>query len=61
VLTRKDYKAIADIINNERADFQEGEDGYAVLNIISAQLSHYMAQDNPNFDRAKFLTACGVN
>ena len=61
MLTRKDYKAIADIINNERADFQEGEDGYAVLNIISSQLSHYMAQDNPNFNRAKFLEACGVN
>lgn len=61
MLTRKDYKAIADILNDQRAPFEEGDDGYALLNILSVQLSHYMASDNPNFNRGKFLEACGVN
>ena len=61
MMTRKDYQAIAHVINNNRIDFEEGEDGYVVLNLVSHHLAHYMAQDNPNFDRAKFLTACGVN
>jgi hypothetical protein len=61
MLTRKDYKAIANILNDQQADFNEGDDGKALLNIVAHQLSHYMAQDNPRFNRSKFLEACGVN
>lgn len=60
MMTRKDYRAIADILKNERSTFEEGDDGYALLIILANQISHYMAQDNPRFNRSKFLTACGV-
>ena len=60
-MTKKDYEAIAHVINNNRIDFEEGEDGYVVLNLVSHHLAHYMAQDNPRFNREIFLKACGVN
>lgn len=60
MMTRKDYKAIADILNDQQADFNEGDDGNLLLKIVAHRLSSYMAQDNPNFNRSKFLEACGV-
>jgi hypothetical protein len=60
MMTRKDYKAIADVLNEQQKDFSEHDDGRMLLAIIASRLSQYMAQDNPRFDRSKFLTACGV-
>ena len=63
MMTRKDYKAIAEIIhvNHDHASLwvQPGS-GYAIeaINRVTQHLADYMAQDNPNFDRDKFIMAC---
>ena len=59
-MTRKDYVMIAKTLKNERYQFAENEDGYALLNILAHQFANQLEQDNPRFDRARFLVACGV-
>jgi len=60
MMTRKDYVMIANIFALNRADFEEGEDGYSLLDIMSKQIATELQNDNPNFDRARFLKACGT-
>lgn len=59
-MTRKDYVLIAEILKANREDFIEGEDGFALLNILAHQFANGLEPDNPRFDRARFLEACGV-
>lgn len=49
MMTKKDYIAIAEIIRVAANPIT-----------IAYGLSQLMASDNPNFDRQKFLKACGV-
>lgn len=62
MLTKKDYKAIAEIIVKtypERCktnDFCKGET-FALSNIVN-QLADYFESDNSRFDRQKFYDAC---
>lgn len=60
MLTRKDYKAIAAILANQR-DTQIGLGNLGipleVVADVASDLADYMAQDNPNFDEQKFLDA----
>lgn len=58
-MTRKDYVAIAAAIKlagsvNESTGHKLGV--YDVARVLAETL----AQDNPRFDRGRFLTACGV-
>lgn len=66
-MTRKDYVLIAEAIQAEHAWVQENR---AVLgSCVDAQLFRMketagriagaMAQDNPRFDRERFMQACG--
>ena len=63
MLTRKHYKAIAEIIKTQRdlATVFAGKQ-FAIQRIsdIVDGLADYFAQDNPRFDRARFLAACGL-
>ena len=59
-MTRKDYVMIAEILKFNRRDFNEGEDGLSLLNILAHQFANSLEDDNPRFDRARFLVACGV-
>ena len=59
-MTRKDYVILAEILKENRKDFIEGEDGFSLLNILAHQIANGLEADNPRFDRARFLTACGV-
>jgi hypothetical protein len=59
-MTRKDYVMIAEILRFNRKDFIEGEDGFSLINILAHQIANGLEADNPRFDRARFLTACGV-
>ena len=61
-MTRKDYVAIAAALKFERDGYSPNWD----TNLFRAHtdackaVSRAMAQDNPRFNRARFLTACGV-
>ena len=65
MLTKKNYRAIAlcfsDQAENIREKFGENpsqEVAYSALDSLAYRLSHYLASDNPNFNRQKFLAAC---
>ena len=63
---KQHYKAIAEIVNNARkytlnyhnpdARWEWKLDEQQLV----SELADYFAQDNPNFDREKFLEACGL-
>lgn len=68
-MTRKDYIAIAAALSLERPaltleqyamapDWDRGT--FDEWNTIVLRFAGMLAADNPRFDRAKFLTACGV-
>ena len=55
-MTRKDYVAIAAAIKDAGERFNMDGAG----NYLAHQLAALLARDNPRFDRARFLAACGV-
>lgn len=61
-MTRKDYKLIAEVLNRATKNWEEFEEEIpsVVIAGISAMLATQLAQENPRFDRARFLEACGV-
>lgn len=60
-MTRKDYVMIAETLADLMADFNNGGDDTISLTLVAVELAETLAKDNPRFDRARFLTACGVN
>ena len=54
-MSRKHYEAIL----KERY-YNIGDEGDNAVRSIAIALTNYFAQDNPNFDRARFLEACGI-
>jgi hypothetical protein len=60
MMTRRDYRAFAEILKTQRQFFKEGEDGLAVLDTVAVLMAQYLIQDNPRFNRDKFLNACEV-
>lgn len=63
-MTKKHYEAIAAIIastyrNAELYD-TSGSERRDTLEVTASRLADYFATDNKNFDRARFLTACGI-
>ena len=65
-MTRKDYKAIAEVIRQNTEELDSGaERGMVVKTIqdvpkLAEDLASIMASDNPRFDRIRFLSACGL-
>jgi hypothetical protein len=64
-MTRKDYIAIASCIQsaqqyNPWPTAAEMDAALLMKRTIAQNIAHTMANDNPRFDRAKFLAACGV-
>lgn len=57
-MTRKDYVLIAKVIADIVSDF--GQEEPVQPSLIAEELADALAGDNPNFDRERFLTACGV-
>lgn len=53
-MTRQDFQLIADVISNLNSD---GGDPYTY---VAEAFADKLADTNPNFDRARFLKACGV-
>lgn len=64
-LSRKYYEMIAESIKATLDDLIPGGDHYMYANIHSFQLAHRFAdqlqKDNPNFNRERFIKACGVS
>lgn len=63
-MTKKDYELIAQILKgaqNYEATFNDNEKGAKAIEGITQTFATMLATTNPRFNRAKFLTACGVN
>ena len=60
-MTRKDYVLIAQVIEGAMQNWEgfTPEAQEAVIG-LARSLSHKLADYNPNFDRKRFLDACGV-
>ena len=64
-MTKKHYEAIAGIIkdlHSMNSELHENGRGYRkdALKAVSSELSDYFQTDNKNFNRARFLEACGI-
>lgn len=55
-MTRKDYILIADAINKAPVDASQDRQ----RNTVARSIADALATDNPRFDRARFLKACGL-
>jgi len=51
-MTRKDYIMIAEVFAHSAGD--------DLAKFLASNLADKLAEDNPRFDRARFLEACGV-
>lgn len=62
-MTRKDYRAIAGCILDERngSIMSRSNERNTILRLerLACQLSDVFKTDNPNFDRDRFMKACG--
>ena len=54
-MTRKDYVLIADVIANSQGLTRGG-----IMDTLAQRMADALQGDNPRFDRARFLSACGV-
>lgn len=60
-MTRKDYVAIARAFDYQRQAVADmGAQAKQAVTDCAVAVAHVMMQDNPRFDRARFLKACGV-
>jgi hypothetical protein len=60
-MTKKDYELIAGVMARLSADFTNGGEDTVSLSLVAQELADVLDTTNPRFDRARFLTACGVN
>ena len=61
-MTKKDYIAIARAVSSTTKDYlgKTDVDPQAMMADLTWELADVMQADNPKFDRARFLAACGV-
>jgi hypothetical protein len=60
-MTRKDYELIAEeIATSRKVNLTDGTVLVSVAHIANS-LATALQVENPRFDRARFLKACGVN
>lgn len=65
-MTRKDYELIADAIKDELGEYADvpgmgidnSNERSAIVSTARA-IADRLGEDNPNFDRERFLSACG--
>jgi hypothetical protein len=58
-MTRKHYQQIAEMIR-QTYTLNDGHEAGTIAH-IAEQFATIAKRDNPNFDRDRFLTACGMN
>jgi hypothetical protein len=61
-MTRKHFNALAAIFRQHRDMFDGGRNPNKVAanEELARRMADYLDTQNPNFDRARFLEACGV-
>ena len=65
-MTRKDYILIANALRDARAKIRQCEPEESLADLCDGvsyaidYITDALARDNPRFDRAKFLEACGA-
>jgi len=60
MLTKKDFKAVAEIIEQACGIYDDEEVCGEIASIITHNLADYFATQNPRFDRERFMKACGL-
>lgn len=61
MFTRRHYKAIAEIMAwNKRLADQDETDSAWIVSHTADDLADCFTEDNPRFDRERFLKACGL-
>ena len=55
-MSRKNFEAIASAIKESSECDNTGE----LLSVLSMELCRHFRDENPNFDDARFLKACGL-
>ena len=59
-MTKKHFETIAAIIRRLSTIAVPDESGQGMLSAVAVDLADYFATVNPNFDRERFLKACGL-
>lgn len=63
-MTRKDYELIAKSINHHLAIMgmsgKATSEEFLAVGSVAQKIAQGLAEDNPRFDRQKFLKACGI-
>ena len=59
-MSRKHYRAIADVLAAEYVLYGSDPDVEIVLRNVMLSLADICKQDNPRFDRERFYNACGI-
>lgn len=60
MMSRKDYEVVATEFIGRMANPTVPSESRQTLIALANSLADRFAEDNPRFDREKFLTACGV-
>lgn len=60
-MTRKSYIALAQTIRYHVDGFEATDPGRIAIDRLVRDICHDLKVDNRNFDRDKFLTACGLS
>ena len=58
MMTRKDYVKVSELVSKA---LKSRLGKQFTLELLALELSEYFQSDNPNFDEAKFLKACGLD
>lgn len=59
-MTRKNFEAIAASVQDVREQCSDAPETTWAINEIASNLADTCAAENPNFDRERFMAACGV-
>lgn len=62
-MTKKHYELIASVINGaviSASEYGNEDDIAFIKESVAEPMADALEKDNPKFDRAKFLEACGV-
>jgi hypothetical protein len=60
-MTKKHFAAIAAVIADELADNDGDPNAIVAVASVARGLADEFAVFNPNFDRVRFLSACGID